>query len=257
LLSHVGEKRYHFRKVGDLLHPEREPMDVLDSIRAQVGPDIFTAQYQQNPVAPGGNMIKRHWVRRYENLPVRTSSMHVLQSWDTASKEGEQNAWTVCTTWYVHEGRYYLVDVLRDRFDYPTLKERAIAHARLHKPTTILIEDTGVGTALVPELKNCGFTVIGVQVERNKEVRMAVQSAKFASGRVHFPSVASWLEDLEAELFAFPGSLFDDQVDSISQALGHQIKVSSLNAESVEGFRRFVEAAAMERFWAQHLRRPW
>jgi len=88
--------------------------------------------------------------------------MHVLQSWDTASKEGEQNAWTVCTTWYVHEGRYYLVDVLRDRFDYPTLKERAIAHAQLHKPTTILIEDTGVGTALVPELKNRGFTVIGL-----------------------------------------------------------------------------------------------
>jgi predicted phage terminase large subunit-like protein len=252
----IGEKRYYYRKVGDLLHPEREPMDVLESIRAQLGPDIFAAQYQQNPVAPGGNMIKRHWVRRYENLPVRTSSMHVLQSWDTASKEGEQNAWTVCTTWYVHEGRYYLVDVLRDRFDYPTLKERAIAHARLHKPTTILIEDTGVGTALLPEVRNCGFAVIAVQVGHNKQTRMSVQSAKFASGQVHFPQWAPWLEDLEAELFAFPGSRYDDQVDSVSQALGHQIQVSSWNAKSAAGFSKFVEGLAMEQYW-RSMGPPW
>jgi predicted phage terminase large subunit-like protein len=252
----IGEKRYYYRKVGDLLHSEREPMDVLESIRAQLGPDIFAAQYQQNPVAPGGNMIKRHWVRRYENLPVRTSSMHVLQSWDTASKEGEQNAWTVCTTWYVHEGRYYLVDVLRDRFDYPTLKERAIAHARLHKPTTILIEDTGVGTALVPEVRNCGFAVIAVQVGHNKQTRISVQSAKFASGQVHFPHGAPWLEDLEAELFAFPASRFDDQVDSVSQALGHQIQVSSWNAKSAAGFSKFVEGLAMEQYW-RSMGRPW
>ncbi|PNE10564.1 MAG: hypothetical protein CR217_13610 [Beijerinckiaceae bacterium] len=30
---------------------------------------------------------------------------------------------------------------------------------------------------------------------------------------------ASWLPDLEAELFVFPGSRHDDQCDSISQAL--------------------------------------
>ena len=33
-----------------------------------------------------------------------------------------QNDWCVCTTWFVHEKKYYLVDVLRGRFDYPTLR---------------------------------------------------------------------------------------------------------------------------------------
>ena len=33
------------------------------------------------------------------------------------------------------------------------------------------------------------------------------------------PERASWLADLEAELFAFPGGKYDDQCDSISQAL--------------------------------------
>jgi hypothetical protein len=36
---------------------------------------------------------------------------------------------------------------------------------------------------------------------------------------VFFPERAPWLPELEAELFAFPGSRHDDQVDSISQAL--------------------------------------
>jgi len=48
---------------------------------------------------------------------------------------------------------------------------------------------------------------------------MAVASAKFEAGQVFFPERAPWLADLEAELFAFPGSRHDDQCDSISQAL--------------------------------------
>lgn len=123
-------------------------------------------------------------------------------------KRGEVNDWSVCTTWHVHEGHdYYLADVLRERFDYPTLRERAIRHAQRHKPTTILIEDTGVGTALVAELRNHGFTVIAVPVEHNKQTRMSVQSGKFASRQVFLPYQAPWLDDLEAELFTFPGSL--------------------------------------------------
>lgn len=48
---------------------------------------------------------------------------------------------------------------------------------------------------------------------------MAVASAKFEAGQVLFPERASWLPDLETELFAFPGSRYDDQCDLISQAL--------------------------------------
>jgi predicted phage terminase large subunit-like protein len=50
---------------------------------------------------------------------------------------------------------------------------------------------------------------------------MSIASAVFEAGQVHFPEHASWLPDLEAELFSFPGSRHDDQVDSISQAINH------------------------------------
>ena len=56
---------------------------------------------------------------------------------------------------------------------------------------------------------------------------MSIASAIFEAGQVHFPERASWLSELEAELFSFPVSRHDDQVDSISQALNHG-KSSSL-----------------------------
>jgi hypothetical protein len=41
---------------------------------------------------------------------------------------------------------------------------------------------------------------------------------------------APWLAELEAELFAFPHGPHDDQVDSISQALGHETGFYDLKA---------------------------
>jgi predicted phage terminase large subunit-like protein len=157
----------------------------------------------------------------------------------------------------VIDGRYYLVDVLRGRFNYPTLKERATAHARLHNPTIILIEDTGVGTALIQELQNAGLPAIAINAEQNKLTRMSIQSAKFESGQVFLPRSAPWLEDFEKELFAFPESDHDDQVDSISQALGYEIERSLWTDKSLKGYADFVNAMAFDYYFGRLTGRPW
>jgi predicted phage terminase large subunit-like protein len=251
----IGNGKVHWRRAGDLLHPEREPMSVLESLRSQLGADTFAAQYQQQPVSPEGAMIKRGWVRRYDQLPT-PRHRRIIQSWDTASKEGGENDYSVCTTWLVHENKYYLVDVLRGRFDYPTLKARAIAHAQRHKPYQILIEDAGVGTALVQELKIAQFSAIPIKPEYDKKIRMSIQSGKFESGQVLLPSQASWLADLEAELFAFPRGRHDDQVDSISQALGHK-SASHWTAKSLDGYNNFLEALSRDSHFGRLAGRPW
>jgi len=215
----TGPELFHLRREGEVLHPDREPLAILESIKSQMGSDIFSAQYQQRPVPPGGAMIKRSWVLRYDSPPLPAPSSRCVQSWDTGSKDGPQNDWSVCTTWLVEKGKYYLLHVLRGRFDYPTLKNQAIGHAKVHKPYRIIIEDTGVGTALISELKREGLPVIKNRPVQSKITRMAVESAKFESGQIILPRQAPWLADLEAELFAFPNASHDDQVDSISQAL--------------------------------------
>jgi predicted phage terminase large subunit-like protein len=253
----IGPDEYHVRRVGDLLHAEREPQSVLDSLRSQLGPDTFAAQYQQAPVPPGGVMIKRDWVRRYDQLPVRTSSSQVLQSWDTASTEGEQSDWSVCTTWLHHDKKHYLIDVLRGRVDYPTLRQRALAYAQEYKANKIFIEDTGVGTALVAELKNAGLSAIGIRPEHDKRTRMSIQSAKIQSGQVLFPYRAPWLADLEAELFAFPNARHDDQVDSISQVLAQEMPGYEWDAKVSANFGKFLEGVARDRFLGNLMGRPW
>ena len=185
---------------------------------------MFAAQYQQSPVPLGGAMIKRKWLRYYDQLPERTYGATIIQSWDTAAKNGAQNDWSVCTTWMLLDDHYYLINLIRDRFEYPNLKAAAISLAQLHRPQSILIEDASTGIALAQELKNIyfgGATTL-VPIERDKIGRLYVNQAKFEAGLVLFPRGASFLPDLEAELLTFPQGKNDDQVDSITQALSYQ-----------------------------------
>jgi predicted phage terminase large subunit-like protein len=249
----IGNGQVHFRCAGDVLHPEREPREVLESLRAQLGPEIFAAQYQQQPMPPGGGIIKRDSVRRYDQLP---KSGLIIQSWDVANKQGEENDFSVCTTWLVQRKEYYLKDLLRRRFDFPTLKRKVSEQAKLHKASQVLIEDAGFGTALIQEFKTADFSVVAVKPEYNKKIRMAIQAEKVENGQVFFPKEAPWLAELESELFAFPNGRHDDQVDSISQALRH--KISSLwTKESLDGYAELANALWRDAIFARLSGRPW
>jgi predicted phage terminase large subunit-like protein len=169
-------------------------------------------------------MIRREWLRYYDQLPERTYRTKFIQSWDTAAKDGAQNDWSVCTTWMLVDNCFYLVDLTRGRYEYPRLKETAIALALKHHPHCILIEDASTGTALAQELQRIyseGAPRL-IPIERDKIGRLYIHQAKFEAGLVLFPRGAPFLPDLESELLAFPQSKHNDQVDSISQALSYQ-----------------------------------
>jgi hypothetical protein len=157
------------RRLGEVLSPEREPRDVLEAIKLQVGGDAFYAQYQQMPAPPGGAMVKRDWIIRYAGLPPTSERLFVMQSWDTANKGGPGNDWSVCTTWIVTRNKkWYLADVWRRRVDYPALKTAVRTLAEGWNARRVLIEDAGAGTALVQELRAQVSGVIAVKPEANK-----------------------------------------------------------------------------------------
>ena len=85
----LGDGRTHHRKIGEVLSPEREPLCVLEALKLQIGGDAFSAQYQQAPTPPGGAMVKRHWVRRYKELPP-----HDRANSDAAELGHSQQRWT-------------------------------------------------------------------------------------------------------------------------------------------------------------------
>jgi phage terminase large subunit-like protein len=151
----IGDNEFHVRRAGEALHPEFEGLESLKALQRQMGADVFAAQYKQCPVPPGGAMIRREWLRYYDKLPERTYRTKIIQSWDTAAKDGVQNDWSACSTWMLADEHYYLIDVVRGRFEYPRLKSTAIALAQKYRPRYVLIEDAG--TALAQELKSVDF----------------------------------------------------------------------------------------------------
>jgi phage terminase large subunit-like protein len=143
-------------------------------------------------------MIKRAWLRYYDKAPERTYRAKVIQSWDTAAKDGAHNDWSVCTTWLLFDKAYYLLDLVRARFEYPRLRKMAITLADRYRPDVVLIEDASTGIALAQELREALHLVVKpVPVERDKIGRLYVQQYKFEAGLVHFPKGAPFLPQQE------------------------------------------------------------
>jgi len=55
----IGRNKVVTRRVGDVLHPERESREVLERLKQEMGSLKFSAQYQQRPVPEEGNLIQR------------------------------------------------------------------------------------------------------------------------------------------------------------------------------------------------------
>jgi predicted phage terminase large subunit-like protein len=208
------------RRTGEPLHPQREPKWVLNNIRRSLGEWNYACQYQQAPMPLSGGMVKREWLKSYrpDELPERFDQ--IVQSLDTANKPGELSDYSAWTTWGTFEGRVYLLNVLRQRLDYPGLKRAVRAQAELYKATVILIEDRASGTQLIQELIDEGlYAVTRYAPEGDKQMRLYAQTAMIENGFVYLPKEAPWLAEYIHELLTFPNSKFDDQVDSTSQAL--------------------------------------
>ena len=209
----------YVREAGEPLHPEREGIEELDRLKAQMGTMVFAAQYQQQPMAAEGNMLKRSWIKRYAPHDIFAPEL-IIQSWDTASKTGQLNDFSVGTTWFIKGRHIYLVDVCRARLEQPALQQRIIDLARQYQAQVVLIEDKGSGTGLLQGLAASYFyQSVAIQPRGEKSLRFVNVTPMFENGTVLLPEHAPWLDEYTDELCGFPSTKHDDQVDSTSQAL--------------------------------------
>ena len=193
----IGLGQVHLRKAGDVLHPEREPLLVLQSVERACGSVTYSAQYQKRLVPADGEVVRWAWFQRYSEPPP-SAQMIIHQSWDTASKPDEHHEFSVCTTWGAIQDRLHPLDVDQARLDFPTLKRRVIEMAWQWKARTILIEDKGSGTSLIQQLR---FEYNGIPYpvafmpKEDKITRLHAASARIEAGHVWVPDHASWLGD--------------------------------------------------------------
>lgn len=222
----IGPNRFHERQPGDLLDPAREDSQVLEERRREMGARNYATQYLQDPTPPDGNIVRMEWFGRYDDPPEREELVKVVQSWDTAMSAEPTAAFSVCTTWGFgrETNKWYLLDVLRKRLEYPDLKRAVVRLWRQWRPDRVLIEDATMGRALWAELRVEGpFRPLMWSVKDGKEERLIAQTGQLEAGKVVLPLEAPWLHDFCHELLAAPNGRYWDQVDSMTQFLDYAL----------------------------------
>lgn len=228
------------RRVGEPLHAARESLAGLQRVKSTMGSYAFASQYQQAPECLGGNIIRREWLHLYnrnellERVRTGRQKLRICQSWDTASKAGEDNDYSVCIT-YAHDSRrrVWVLDVYRDKLEFPALLEAARRMAQECKIKyhainpylpEILIEDMNSGVGLGQVLKNeFGSNIKPIKPVQDKATRLKTVSHLLENGSCLFPDDKPvWWGDFERELLQFPNGRHDDQCDALSQLLTYE-----------------------------------
>ena len=225
---------------GNVLWPEFWNKDELLRVKASLSLSKWNAQWQQNPTADEGAIIKKEWWNKWEKEDIPPVS-YIMQSYDTAFSKKETADYSAITTWGVfqpEEGgadHLILMDAKRGRWDFPELKSQAMQEYEYWEPDMVLIEAKATGTPLTDELRTMGIPVVNYTPSRGKDkhTRMHMVAPIFESGKVWAPE-KKFSEEVIEECAAFPNGDYDDYCDSMSMALIRYRKGGFLRLDSDE-----------------------
>jgi|Laugrefa1bdmlbdn_1035148.scaffolds.fasta_scaffold01944_2 predicted phage terminase large subunit-like protein len=222
------------RKIGDPLFPELKSLDFLLERRAAMASVNWEALYQQNPQILGGELIRGEWFGRYRESPIIKYRMIYA---DTAQKTAERNDYSVLECWGKgDDGKIYLLDMVRGKWEAPELERRAIAFWQKHREAEpsrygqlrqMRIEDKASGTGLIQGLKlKARIPVAGIQRTKDKYTRLMDVLGYIEAGYVMIPETSAFVSDFVAECEAFTSDnshMYDDQVDPMMDAINDML----------------------------------
>jgi predicted phage terminase large subunit-like protein len=225
---------------GNVLWPQFWKKDELLRVKASLSLGKWNAQWQQNPTAEEGAIIKKEWWNKWEKEKAPPVS-YIMQSYDTAFSKKETADYSAITTWGVFKPDEYgpdsiiLMDAKRGRWDFPELKAKALEEYKHWEPDMVLIEAKATGTPLTDELRSVGIPVVNYTPSKGKDkhTRMHMVAPIFESGKVWAPE-KRFSEEVIDECAAFPNGDHDDYCDSMSMALIRYRKGGFLRLDSDE-----------------------
>ena len=207
------------RAEGEALWPERYPVAELARVREEEGPHYWAALYQQRPQREGGNIFKGHWWQWYDPSSP-PAALLTVQLWDTAFKDKATSDYSACVTMLKHRTGVAVVDVWRDRVEFPDLVRAVKSQAERHRPDLIGVEDAASGQPLIQVLRReTALAIVGITPTGDKVQRAQRVTGLCEAGRVSLPREAPWLHAFLDELGGFPNAAHDDIVDAFVHGL--------------------------------------
>lgn len=191
----------------------------------RVNPFAFAAQYLQEPVVIGGNLIKTDNFDYYSALPKFELKVITV---DTAMKAKDSNDDTVLQCWGRSQKRAFLVDQVWGKWDTEALLKNAAQFYRKHhtgvSPIAYMsVEEAANGTTLIAQLRKKGIPCRPVKMRiKDKVTRVKDILAYQATRMVLLPRDAKWVPAflLQCAEFREDGKArHDDMVDCFSDGV--------------------------------------
>lgn len=230
------KKRFSYWPYKELVDElvKMESGEGIDQTGSRISRHVFASQYQQSPVALGGNIIKSSYIQRYKVLPqIKYRKIYG----DTAQKTKEANDFSVFECWGLGiDNRIYLLDMIRGKWEAPELRKRAVDFWRKHAngPNTditligslreMIIEEMASGTGLIQDLKlpPLNIPIKGIIRTKDKLTRVMDALPYLESGMVYVPEDAPFTSDFVTECESFTADdthAHDDQIDPMIDAI--------------------------------------
>ena len=183
---------------GKPVWPGYWKLEELEAVKASVAITKWNAQYQQNPTAEEGSIIKSEWWNVWEK--------DVLPALFRPSEDDGP--------------RLILLDLVKDRYEFPELRRIAKEQYDYWKPETVIVEAKASGLPLTYEMRKLGIPVINFTPSKgnDKHTRVNAVAPLFEAGMVWYPD-RKFAEEVIEECAAFPLGEHDDLVDSMTQAV--------------------------------------
>lgn len=216
------------------LWPEQWTLESLKRTRASMPLFQWQAQYQQNPTAQQGAIIKKEWWRVWEEeMPPPCD--YIIMALDAAQEATKRSDFTALTTWGVFYrddedtgdkvANIILLNAINKRIEFPELKDLALREYKEWEPDCFIIEKKSNGAALVQELRRMGVPLQDYTPSRgskgspnDKFARLNAVADIVRSGIVWAPR-HRWAEEVIEQCNDFPAGKNDDLCDTCSMAL--------------------------------------
>lgn len=175
---------------------------------------------------PKDGMFQEKDFSYYTGFPERADRYIICI--DTALKCSARNDYTVATCWAFKKNKLYLIDMLRGKWPYASMKERVEAFIRANDYVdSVYIEDIQTGAVLLDDLRNTikdvRFRSIHRQVRESKLNRAQGALANLGHVKVFLPMDSDKIRKIFLkEICAFSGDMThanDDIADTFFDAI--------------------------------------
>jgi predicted phage terminase large subunit-like protein len=225
--------KYHFvgdwrKTLGELLWPEKIDKQALEIRKRDMTQYAISGQLQQLPVPREGGMFKADWFKFVDRLPddVRLNG-RCVRFYDMASSEvskaNRDPDFTVGVKMWLHEGVYYIDDVVRFRLSALDVEKRIQSAADMDGFDCYVRMEQEGGSSGKISIDHYAREVLadynfkGIKSTGSKEKRAELLEARAQNGNVYLVR-APWNAAFIEEMTLFPNGAHDDQVDAASGA---------------------------------------